>query len=956
MRFCDLGTMQVVLEDQTVPVTGRMAAVLATLLMHVNRRVPIDLILDAVWGDRTTVRSRNTLESHIWRLRRLLEPDRVRGQAARVLLSDSGGYRLVARQTQVDSVRFEQLNLDALDMITTTQPDRALAVVDEALSLWRGDPFEPLVERAWASGPIARLIETRVQLQERRITALIQLGHSERAVVELEPLLAERPLHERLWGQRMLALHQLGRTEDALRTYRVARRTFLDEIGLEPGRELVELEQRILRDDADLRVAPSAVGSQPVRPVTVKLPRARTLFGRNKELVALGELLDTAGLITVVGAAGCGKTVLAIEAARAEVAAFPDGIWFVDLSAAVGTTDVAAVVAVTLDLVVVAGEVAATLARFAEERRALIVLDNCEQVLNQVAELLEHWANRSAQVQVLVTSREALGLSTEVVLPLAPLPVRDDVSARETVVGKDESAVALFLASARMGADLAAGELFDVRRICRAVDGLPLAIELAAALTLTYSLEEIADEVESDPGQLATVGRGSARHHQTLTAAVERSYRLLGPEEQLLHRRLAVLPGSFGREVAEALSGPGTPLTSSLARLVHASLLTTSRADGRTRFFQLATIRSHAMHVLRAQADVGAAEELRDSWLSDLVAVQPRVGRPEQRIWLDALRRDLPTARATLGRRMTSGSGRTGAFLVTHLLPLWYYEDLLEEGVRWAEIATTRTTTHDLAGVSVRLTLASMLAMRSQADRSRRLASDALARVAAVEAGFRFAGQRQPLTALEQVQFGELLVAAATAFSVTRDADLMRQLLSLVHRTGLTEADVDLGLTYAAACVIAEVVEGGSAATLDRAESTFMSAVAHGNSVAAWLSASSASAVALTGRDSTLGQTWSRRVLEQQSASGARSMMSQVETLGDFLALDGQLSSAVKIFSATHHQARRVGHPWPRNPITTELMRQCQAALSSADFNSAWALGPTLERRELVDTATHEDR
>ena len=952
MRFSDLGTMQVVLEDQTIPVTGRLAAVLAALVMHVNRRVPVDLLLDAVWGEKTTQRSRSTLESHIWRLRRLLEPDRARGQAARLLLSDSGGYQLVAEQMQVDSVRFEQLGLDALDMITTAQPDRALAVVDEALSLWRGDPFEPLIDRTWASGPIARLIETRAQLQERRITALIQLGHPERAVVELEPLLVERPLHERLWGQRMLALHQLGRTEDALRTYQVARRSFLDEIGLEPGHELVELEQRILRDDADLRVVPRTVRAEPVRPVTVKLPRRRTLFGRDKELVALGELLNTEGLITLVGAAGCGKTLLAAEVARAEVTAFPDGVWFVDLSAAVAATDVAALVAVTLGLVVAEGEEAATLTRFAAERRALIVLDNCEQVLNQVAELLERWTSHAAQVQVLATSREALGMSTEVVFPLAPLSVRDDVSSREAFVGEDESAVALFLASARLGADLAAEELFEVRRICRAVDGLPLAIELAAALTLTYSLEEIADEVESDPGQLATVGRGSARHHQTLTAAVERSYRLLGPEEQLLHRRLAVLPGAFGREVAEAVSAPGTPLASSLARLVHASLLTTSRADGRTRFFQLATIRSHAMHVLRAQADVEAAEELRDSWLMHLVAAQPRVGRPEQRSWLDALRRDLPTVRATLSRHLTSGSGQTGAFLVTHLLPLWYYEDLLEEGVRWAEIATTLATTHDPIGVSVRLALASMLAMRSQADRSRRLASDALAQVSAAETGFRFKGQRQPLTAVEQVQFAELLVAAATAFSVTRDADLMRRLLSFVQRTRLDEVDVDLGLTCAAACAIVEVVEGRSSATLERAESTFLSAAAHGNSVAAWLSASSASAIALARRDSTLGQIWSRRVLEQQSASGARSMMSQVETLGDFLALDGQLTSAVKIFSATHHQARRVGHPWPRNPITTELMSQCQAGLSSSDFNSAWAVGPALERRELVEAPT----
>ena len=248
---------------------ARLNAVLATLLLHLNRRVSTDLLLDAVWGDAATDSSHGTLETHIWRLRRLLEPTRGRGQAASVLVNDAGGYRLLAQPEDVDSSRFEQLGLEVLDLGTTQQSERALQAADQALALWRGAPFETIADRTWATGPIARLNEIRAQLQERRNDAILGVDRPELAVGELEPLLVEQPYRERLWWLRMLALHRAGRSEDALATFRTARRTLIDDVGIDPGAELVQLHRQILDQDPALRPQASRPAATPTREVEI---------------------------------------------------------------------------------------------------------------------------------------------------------------------------------------------------------------------------------------------------------------------------------------------------------------------------------------------------------------------------------------------------------------------------------------------------------------------------------------------------------------------------------------------------------------------------------------------------------------------------------------------------------------------------------------------------------------
>ncbi len=682
-------------------------------------------------------------------------------------------------------------------------------------------PTGLFVDRAWATGPINRFVETRTQVQERRIDALLGVGNADQAVAELEVLLAQHPFRERFWRQRMIAMYRTGRTDEALRTYRQARQTLLDEVGIEPGPELVELERRILNQDPELGRSVFRPSVQPVRSVEVRLPRRRLMLGRDADLRAVSDLVRSSRLVTIVGAAGCGKTLLATEAARAAAQEYPDGVWFVDLSTVEADGDLAVTISATLDLAVPESTAArAALADFGADRRCLLVLDNCEHVLDDAADLTELLTESGRQVSVLATSREPLGVTAEATFLLAPLAVGGDAAAGEAPIS-EEPAVALFVARARLPADTDVAERVRIRQICRAVDGIPLAIELAAALTATYSLAEIADLVEHDPGQLAAVGRGQARHHQTLIAAIERSHRLLSPEEQVMHRRLAVLPGSFGRDLAESVAGPDLHGQSAglLARLVHRSMLNVSHSGDTTRFTQLAPIRGHAAHALQRYHEVELAERFRDDWVSNLAAARPRLGRPEEADWYAALLRELPTIRATLNRRLLDRPDLLGCRIACQIAGFCYYLDLLEDGARWAEAAARESRGHDLPGVIARLTLVGLLAMRNRADRSRQLAAEALAMIEIEpEGGFRLAGQGRALSEAEQIELAEWLIGTASSFSNVRDAEMMRASLDLVARADLLSSDVDLALTHAANSCLLEVVQGSISDVLVKAQ------------------------------------------------------------------------------------------------------------------------------------------
>ena len=308
LRFRDLGGLRVLRHGEPVPLVGaRLAAALSLLLAHAGERVPVDALAEAMWGDGARSRSPSTLDSHVWRLRRALEPDRDRGAPSQVLQHEDGGYRLVVAPEAIDSKVFAGLAEQARGLLGAGRAADAGRCATRALDLWRGQPWPALADSADVRAPVARLQETHDQLQEMLAEAELATGAPDRALLRLETALATNPLRERLWALRMLAQHRLGRPEEALRSYRRVRDLLLEELGLEPGAQLRELHARLLDGD----------------PV---------LAGRVQEPVGPTEVLVRLPLATVAGAAGRDLARLAVEVARAVAPRLPDGVWFVDLT------------------------------------------------------------------------------------------------------------------------------------------------------------------------------------------------------------------------------------------------------------------------------------------------------------------------------------------------------------------------------------------------------------------------------------------------------------------------------------------------------------------------------------------------------------------------------------------------------------------------------------------------
>ncbi|MGY1697815.1 BTAD domain-containing putative transcriptional regulator [Geodermatophilus sp. SYSU D00814] len=264
LEFRDLGPLEVRRAGEPVPLGGaRLTAALSLLLVHAGGHVTVDALSEAMWGARSPARSSSTLDSHVWRLRKALEPDRAPGAPSEVLVREPGGYRLVVDPGTVDSRRFRRLADEARVLLSAGRAEEARRAAEEALALWRGRPYPTVADAPWVAADVARLVELRDQVREVLAEALLTTGAPGQALLELGPPLAETPLRERLWALRMLAQHRLGRPEEALRSYRQARAVFLRELGLEPGPDLRELQRRILTEDATLA---DRTGSGPPAP------------------------------------------------------------------------------------------------------------------------------------------------------------------------------------------------------------------------------------------------------------------------------------------------------------------------------------------------------------------------------------------------------------------------------------------------------------------------------------------------------------------------------------------------------------------------------------------------------------------------------------------------------------------------------------------------------------------
>ncbi|MDQ3898188.1 MAG: winged helix-turn-helix domain-containing protein, partial [Actinomycetota bacterium] len=543
MRILILGSLELVgPRGEAVPLRGtKLRTLTALLAVEAGRPVSTDRLVDAVYGDDLPRCAQNALQLQVSTLRRVL---REAGDGAeRAVVTRPPGYVLDVDPQDVDALEFERL-VAAAGTCTSTAPVEASTLLRRALDLWRGPALADFAFDDFAAGYRVRLEELRLSAIEECMALDLDLGRHGACVDPLERLVDEHPLRERAWGQLMVALYRSGRQADSLRAFERARTHLAEELGIDPGPELRRLEAAVLAQDPQLLAPPRpAVITSSAR--TVERPLTACI-GRQRELGELRTLLGTHRLVTLVGAGGTGKTRLAVEVALAH----GDAV-LVDLAAVTGRQGVEAAVANALGR----GDVP-----------SLVLVDNCEHVVDAAARAVAGLLSNHPGVAVLATSREVLGVPGEALYAVAPLD--------------QASAVELFVERAQATApDLVVDEpvLDAVAGICVRLDGLPLAIELAAARVRALGVPQVAARLDRRFQLLTTGPRTLLPRQRTLRAVFDWSYDLLEPEERLLFERLSVFAGGAGLPAVEAVcSGDGIDadqVADVLSRLVDKSLV-----------------------------------------------------------------------------------------------------------------------------------------------------------------------------------------------------------------------------------------------------------------------------------------------------------------------------------------------------------------------------------------------
>jgi predicted ATPase/DNA-binding SARP family transcriptional activator len=650
--------LEIVAEGRALPLkAAKQKTVLALLLLHRDEVVSVDRLQEALWPERPPATATTALQGYVSQLRRLLEGGEEGG--ASLLVTRSPGYSLTAASEQLDLARFEQLAESGRGALVAGEPARAATLLAEALALWRGPPLADFAYEPWAQSAIGRLEELRLSALEDRIEADLACGRHGELVGELESLIAEHPVRERLRGQLMLALYRGGRQAGALEAYQDARRTLVEELGIEPGPALQSLNHSILNQDEAL-AAPRRVA--PLRSLkATNLPAQSTpLIGRERELAEILALVrrDDVRLLTLIGAGGSGKTRLAVQAAAELVDDFTDGVFWVSLAAVEDPQLVVPAIATTVG----AKE---ELAGFIDEKELLLLLDNLEQIVacgTALAGLLRCCPN----LKLLVTSRAALRVSSEQEYEVAPLP--------------ETHAVELFIQRAHRIKPAFEPDA-HVLEICRRLDGLPLAVELAAARAKLLSPQQMLERLGSSLELLTSGARDLPARQQTLRATIEWSYELLDEHEQELFVRLAVFGGSFDVEAAEAVCGAELDL---LEALVDKSLL---RQAGDGRFITLATIREFAIERLGDRVDSLTVQDRHATYFVDLAeAADSELHGVAQRSSLGSLKRELPNVRTALSWALKHDPQLAGR-LSGALAQFWFMHGGWSEGEAGAEAA-----------------------------------------------------------------------------------------------------------------------------------------------------------------------------------------------------------------------------------------------------------------------------
>jgi predicted ATPase/DNA-binding SARP family transcriptional activator len=715
-RYSVLGVTQVWDGESAVPLGGgKLRALLTVLVMNAGRAVGPERLIDEVWADEPPADATGALQALVARLRRTLGREAV--------ASEPGGYRLDAGPEAVDLFAFEAAVRDGERALEDGDAAGAADILDRALGWWRGPVFADLPDRAAAA---ARPEALRLTARRLRIEADLAMGRAAQALPALREAVQDHPLDEAFHVQLIRALRAEGRTADALVAFDAARTVLAETLGADPGPELRALHAELLNQEAsvpparpqratprgtsrdrtvpdpavphsaasDRATAPHAdtPGPEVVPPRRVRgnlRARLTSFVGREAELRDIAADLAAVRLVTLTGPGGSGKTRLAQEAA--DRTDYPDGVWLAELAPLDDPAGVPHAVLSALgrrDTLLLAASRDRPAEAHAEDplerlldhcaqRRLLLVLDNCEHVIGAAADLTAELLAVCPGVTVLATSREPLGVPGEVVRPVEPLPPEPAYR-----LFGERAAVVRPGAAAYGGADDAEA----VHEICRRLDGLPLAIELAAARLRALSPRQIADRLD-DRFRLLTGGsRTLLPRQQTLRAVVDWSWDLLDEPERAALRTLSVFSGGCTLTAAEAVCGPDALET--VAQLVDKSLVVAEhgRAGG-TRYRLLETIHEYAAERLAAVPEEAAAAAARHTaFFRDLaVTTDPKLRGADQLYWLEVLETELDNIRAALHRAVSARNEADGLALVMAMGWFWWLRNYRDEAGEWLD-------------------------------------------------------------------------------------------------------------------------------------------------------------------------------------------------------------------------------------------------------------------------------
>jgi predicted ATPase/DNA-binding SARP family transcriptional activator len=682
LQYGILGPLSVRRDGVEVAVSARKPRVLlVTLVLDANRVVSVDRLIDELWPADVPVSALKLVQVYVSQLRAAVEGIGIE--------TVTPGYRLVVAPDAVDAARFEDLHDQSRQALARGNPDLALALADRALALWRGPALADLADAPSAVTAAARLDALRLDCVEDRLDAMLAMGRHHLAVLDLERLCSDHPLRERAREKLALALYRSGRQADALTVLADGRRLLRDELGLDPAPTHQRLEHAILTQSPTLDPPSAAAAEWPSLPAP-----ATPLIGRHEELDSLATLVkrDDVRLATVVGPGGTGKTRLTLELATSVAPHFANGVVVVELAPLRDPALVPATIAHRLGLTDTAEQPTEALARRLRGLEILLVLDNFEHLVD-AADDLAAILRDTDRTTVLVTSRRVLHVAGEHVFPLQPLPV--------------DAAMQLFTDRVEARGRLRApgdGEDGTIEAICRRLDCLPLALELAAARTAAMTPRRMLDRLRDRVTVLGAGPRDAPARQRTLTDTITWSTDLLDDEQRRVFARLSLFAGGFTLDAAETVCEAST---NTIEVLVDCSLIQHGIVAGDARLTMLETVREHAAERLEGD-DRAVAEAAHVAYYAAFTASLTLTDRAAY----DALPQidpEIDNLRLAIDRATANGDDDTALRIAVDLDRYWATRGLYREGIERISGPLERgageprlrgTALHRLAGLS----------------------------------------------------------------------------------------------------------------------------------------------------------------------------------------------------------------------------------------------------------------